>query len=120
MPRGVASHYWRGSMSQKDAFISSEGDSWFERNPKERSVQAEALLAAIKNLQIKPKMILEAGCGGGAQLDLLRMEFGCGACGIDPSSKAIRYASETYEVASFQWSSADYLPFSDASFDLFV
>ena len=107
-------------MSQKSVFIKSEGDAWFERNPKEASEQSVALLDALTAIRIAPRSILEIGCGGGAPLHMLREAFGAKCAGVDPSRKAIAYAASNFPDIDFSIGTADDLPFEDDSFDLVV
>lgn len=107
-------------MTQKTVFIESEGDAWFERNPKEASSQVSLMLTALRSMQIAPKSILEIGCGGGAPLSVLQKAFGAKCVGIDPSSKAVEYGSTKYPGILFLQGTADDLQFEDESFDLVV
>ncbi len=58
--------------------------------------------------------VLDAGCGQGASLDLLRREAGCAAVGLDPSSTLLGEAARRGPVLS---GIAEALPFADGIFD---
>ena len=108
-------------MTQKDAFLVSEGDAWFSRN--ERALQArdwshDLACRKITSIQAgKPARILEIGCGDGSRL-LRLAELSHKVCGIDPSAKAVARAIERGVDA--KKATADDLPYADASFDIVV
>lgn len=74
-------------MRQAKAFLTGEGDKWYERNK-----QAEldyTVVNTLCGLDPKPNSILEVGCGNARYLGELHRYFGGKAVGIDPSKKAI-------------------------------
>ncbi|HJW40256.1 MAG TPA: class I SAM-dependent methyltransferase [Rhizomicrobium sp.] len=108
-------------MSQKEVFLESEGDAWYARNPAPPTPRAQALARTLKEMHIAPSAILEVGCAGGGFLAALQQEFSAARCaGIDPSARAIEDAGARYPDMTFRQSTADDLPFKDASFDLVI
>lgn len=72
---------------QKDIFLESEGDAWFDRNHASLGLY-DPVTSIIEELMLKPKSVLEVGCANGWRLAKLREKFGCKVLGIDPSRKA--------------------------------
>jgi len=75
---------------QSEAFLTGEGDAWYERN-KEKA-QADPVLKAMADLGIKPKSALEIGCGTGQRLKALHEAHRTLCIGIDASRSAIDIA----------------------------
>lgn len=76
---------------QKYAFLSEEGDRWFERNREklaQYSIETDPVIAAIRGHGLKPKRALEIGCGNGLRLAALRDAYDCEIMGIEPSMEA--------------------------------
>lgn len=110
-------------MKQKDVFLQTEGDAWFERNlggaPAREVTEADPLLTEILALPaeaVSGSTVLEIGCGDGARLAWLQKNRGCRCHGLDPSSKAVDAASKRGLVAVH--GTADELPFADRTFDI--
>jgi ubiquinone/menaquinone biosynthesis C-methylase UbiE len=101
---------------QKQAFLQSEGDRWYERNIDAlKSKDGDPVLSTIVKLRLNPKSILEIGCANGWRLKHLT-DGGAECFGIDPSEKAIREANNP----NLKIGTADNLPFPDNSFDLVI
>lgn len=111
-------------MSQKDVFLDSEGDAWFERNSRAATARefpaGDPLLAEMIHL-VEPAAtadarVLEIGCGEGARLQWLAAQRGCECSGIDPSARAVEAAVKRGVHA--QRGTAEQLPFEDSAFDI--
>jgi len=111
---------------QKDFFLNSEGDAFFERNKnKIKQINSnqnfDHLTELIINLPFnknKKVNILEIGCGQGERLNFLKKNLNCNVFGIDPSNKAIKVANEKGISASV--GTAEKLPFKTKSIDLLI
>ena len=116
-------------MKQRDAFLKSEGDAWFQRNSATADTpcdpEADSLLAEI--LALSPESmsgtgeaprILEIGCGDGSRLAWLQENRAFQCFGVEPSEKAVAVAQERGIAA--QQGTAEHLPFDDQSMDLVV
>lgn len=102
-------------MTQKQAFLASEGDRYFERNLSNQVIATtDPVLVALDRLALKPRKVLEIGCSDGWRL---RHFKGAKCAGIDPSAKAIATADSGMDL---RVGTADQLPFVDASFDLVI
>ena len=109
--------------NQKEAFVSGEGDNFFQRNRYSSEVVAEMartdlLLKAVKELDLKPKKVLEVGCANGWRLNILRQELGCECSGIEPSELAVDSGRQLFPEIQLSVGSAEELPFPDGQFDL--
>lgn len=109
-------------MKQKNIFLESEGNAWFERNAKLVSLhklpESDPLLAEILDLPALEKgtKILEVGCGEGGRLSWLRENCGFDCYGVEPSAQAVEVAKKR-GIAAHQ-GTADHLPFDDDTFDI--
>ena len=109
--------------AQKNTFLKSEGDSWFNRNQKalsERSLpDQDRLLLELLELPLQPNMqVLEIGCGSGERLVWLKENLGLKCSGIDPSAQAVEVARSN-GIQSYQ-GTADSLPFENDCFDILI
>jgi ubiquinone/menaquinone biosynthesis C-methylase UbiE len=110
-------------MNQKDVFLSSEGNAWFQRN-NIKNIEADdvdIVLKAIKFIELScPSRILEIGCADGKRLNLLKQIFSeTEYYGLDPSEDAIRTGNEKFRF-NLQVGTADTLPFEENFFDLIL
>ena len=116
-------------MTQKDIFLTGEGDNWYARNldyiqTTNNFVEISFLQEYLKNLPIKFPF-LEIGCGGGNRTIAISRALNCLGYGIDPSQRAIEKAIESArkegvgdsEVVNFKIGTADHLDFGDNFFD---
>lgn len=111
-------------MKQRDVFLESEGDAWFERNvggSAPRNVgESDPLIVEVLGLSsalaLDSASILEIGCGDGVRLAWLQQNRGCHCCGLDPSAQAIEAANARGVTA--QRGTAEQLPFADEAFDV--
>jgi ubiquinone/menaquinone biosynthesis C-methylase UbiE len=111
-------------MKQKDSFLKSEGDAWFNRNREaienRQLPEGDPILSEILKLpppQSSNKFkVLEVGCCDGYRLEWLQMNMGCQCCGIEPSGQAVDKARQR-GLEVYQ-GTADELSFPDNSFDI--
>lgn len=114
-----------GEMSQKQVFLSSEGDQWYLRN-RARLISADPkaaddqVLAGIRALNLQPRCILEVGCSNGWRLEALRNAYGARCYGIDPSAEGIKEGKALFRDVSLGQGTADSLPFNEDMFDLLI
>jgi Methylase involved in ubiquinone/menaquinone biosynthesis len=103
---------------QRDLFLESEGDRYFERNAT-KDINSSAC-AFYRNF-IKPgDRVLEIGCSSGKNLEYLQMSAGCEAYGIDPSAKAIETGKRSFEELKLTIGTSDRLDFSDKFFNVVI
>lgn len=101
---------------QREVFLKTEGDKWFERN--ERAMEKEANCICFFSKYItKGAKVLEIGCANGRNLYAIKKRIDCVCYGVDPSSKAINDGIEKYSGLNLSVSTSDNLPFDDSSFD---
>jgi ubiquinone/menaquinone biosynthesis C-methylase UbiE len=116
-------------MPQKDIFLLSEADAWYERNQSAVSktdfstdLVATSILeiAESYNSQVMGErlQILEIGCGEGRRLAWLAEKLDVNVFGIEPSSLAVEQACARGVKA--ERGTADKLPFENAAFDIVV
>lgn len=108
---------------QKNAFLASEGNRWFQRNREALdglpSLGDIASLCVASHLSgIERAHVLEIGCGQGQNLAALAAQVSIVAHGIDPSDEAIAAGSSRFPSLTLQKGSADALPYADNSFDV--
>lgn len=110
-------------ISQKNIFIESEGDQWFARNRADEKKLAEMaghdpVLRILKDMNAKPKSVLEIGCADGWRLAAMRKFWPAAQFkGIDPSRQAVAQAFKDIEITE---GTADDLPYREGEFDLVV
>ncbi len=108
-------------MNQKNAFLASEANSFFERNRRSyidiSSSAPPSSLRLFSRFLAPEHRVLEIGCAAGRNLYMLRRMVGCSCCGVDPSDEAVRCGSAQYPDISLTVGTADDLPFEDATFD---
>jgi ubiquinone/menaquinone biosynthesis C-methylase UbiE len=111
---------------QKEVFLSSEGDAWFDRN--HQAIQSrefgieDPIIAAIQRCRTRGShdtpQLLEVGCGEGKRLQWINQNLGVNCHGIEPSAKAVALAQELgLQVIQ---GTADALPYGDGTFDFLV
>ena len=115
-------------MKQKDIFLQSEGDAWFDRNrqaiAKRDFEHNDSIVAAILEIiantsdNCESLHILEVGCGSGERLAWLSELLRCNVYGVDPSEKAVSQACMSRVTA--QKGTAEELPFASSSFDILI
>lgn len=117
-------------MLQREIFLQSEADAWFERNRRALASQdfaaGDPVVATIAEIAGLPGeterddklQVLEVGCSEGRRLAWLRDSVGVEVHGVEPSAKAIERACAS--GLDVRRGTADALPFPDASFDVLV
>jgi len=113
-------HLGEAKIRQETAFWAGEGNAWFRRNPSARINLA--VISAIVDLDIKPKKILEIGCGTGKYLEALRQFYNCSCIGVDPSGEAIAFGREHYPELKLYLGTVEtaYTLFRGEEFDLII
>lgn len=108
-------------VEQREQFLSSEGDKWFERNQQAYTeTSTDNVIEFIKVQELTPKRVLEIGCASGQRLDRLYNEFGAECYGVDPSSAAIKYGKKSYPSLNLSVATADSIMFEGTSFDMVI
>lgn len=114
---------------QKNIFLLSEADAWYERNHRATlEIDYAADPVAIATLECskltdsyvkaqKPR-ILEIGCGEGRRLAWIAEKLDAEVIGVEPSSLAVEQASIMGIEARL--GTADSLPFDNAAFDIVI
>jgi len=110
--------------SQKDIFLSCEGDNYFARNRAAYSANNEDddddIVTMLRNIDISPNKILEIGCSNGKHLGKMQQSFEAECYGIDPSRQAIEEGAKLYPGISLQVGTADELPYNNGNFDTII
>ena len=115
-------------MKQKQIFLESEGDAWFDRNHlaiQKRNDLEDPVVSAIGHCMStdsdrnqKQKTLLEIGCGEGKRFKYLTKKFNMTCHGIEPSPKAVALA--TRNQFSVVRGTADSLPYDAQAFDFLI
>jgi SAM-dependent methyltransferase len=113
----------------KNIFLANEGDNYFIRNRskfRRNFPELKALLQYLDGQEIKT--FLDIGCSDGKNTKILARKMGADGYGIDPSSLAIKKASQFnfYNLSkllnrsrtNYRIGTADCLPFQSHYFDL--
>lgn len=108
------------SEKQKNLFLNSEGNEWYNRNRLALDESNDAILRTINHRDINCGKTLEIGCSNGYRLNLLNEQNSGEFFGIDPSELAIREGGKKYGKISLQVGTADNLPFENESLDLII
>ncbi|MEP7242282.1 MAG: class I SAM-dependent methyltransferase [Gammaproteobacteria bacterium] len=110
-------------MKQRDVFLGSEGDAWFQRNPSAVQAaefpQSDPLLFQLVEMFPQPvagTRVLEIGCGDGARLEWLKLHRDFECYGVEPSAQAVEAARRRGIRA--EQGTAEQLPFEAAAFDI--
>lgn len=112
---------------QKDIFLESEADAWFDRNHEaiqKRNFTDDLVVRAVTEIAKLPQYaetnvkILEVGCGEARRLEWLADNLNVDVSGIEPSAKAVEQAR--IRGVQAQRGTADKLPFDNASFDVVI
>jgi ubiquinone/menaquinone biosynthesis C-methylase UbiE len=106
---------------QREVFLNSEGDNYFERNLGAFSLDLPQSLKKpleFYSRYLKPNhKVLEIGCSSGHNLHYFHTRVGCSCFGIDPSKKAVGFGREHFPEVQFSVGTAESLEFADNSFD---
>lgn len=104
-------------MRQAEVFRTSEADRFYRRNAGGFDVlhaacledpEADPLLAALHAL--KPRHLLEVGCGNGWRLDLAHRLWGASGVGLEPSGEAVTAGRARFQHVMFRQCTADQIP----------
>lgn len=107
--------------NQKEIFLSSEGDAWYERNKQViNEKKIDPMVGCISELNLSPKKILEIGCSNGYRLNKLNEKYGAECFGIDPSQEAIDEGKLAFDKINLSQGTADSLNFENNKFDLVI
>lgn len=112
---------------QRDIFLQSEADAWYERN-REACARQDFSVDPISNAVLevdaiprdadRPLRILEVGSGAGGRLVWLAQRTGAEVFGIEPSAKAVAEAVKS-GIDAVQ-GTAEALPYEDGFFDILI
>lgn len=109
--------------SQKEIFLTAEGDGWFARNRLDdgrlkTDPATDPVLNTIGKLSLAPRNILEIGASNGWRLSALKQKINDISCtGIEPSAKAVAAAASGVDMRQ---GTAEKLPFPNQSFDMII
>jgi SAM-dependent methyltransferase len=109
--------------AQKLAFLTSEGDGWYERNRTAldtSSPMRDAVCSRIAThipIDITSR-VLEVGCGHGGNLAALASLRPLEGYGIEPSRAAVAAGSKRFPELKLRTGTADKLPYDDEFFDI--
>ena len=107
--------------SQKDVFLSGEGDAWYGRNLQHlREPGPDIVLTTLDAMGVAPKSVLEIGCANGYRVAAICERFGAAGFGIEPSANAVADGQTRFPSLALEVGTADALPFADGQFDLVV
>lgn len=106
-------------MQQKDIFLKSEGNQWFQRN-KNSSNKASKSYEFYKKYIKNGYKVLEIGCSIGNNLDFFQQYYNCEGYGIDPSKDAIEEGKEKFKNLNLMVGTSDKLEFEDEYFDFVI
>lgn len=109
--------------TQKEVFLESEADQWFDRNFKEKSKQGideDIALQMLIRMNKKYDSVLEVGCADGWRLAQLQNLHGSQCSGIDPSDKAIAAGLERFPGINLKVGTAELLDYPDETYDLII
>jgi len=109
--------------SQKEAFLQSEGNQWFQRTKELRDKlrnEGDEIVTILQAIDCQPQKVLEIGCSRGDRLNAMNKVFGAECYGIDPSKVAIEIGKSDYSNITTQIGTADDLPFDDNCFDTII
>lgn len=102
---------------QAQAFLDGEGKAWLDRNKDKLPIKEDPVLAALRQLRLKPRRILEVGCADGWRLKALLLRYGCKCYGIDPSVTLYQSIGDNISLGC---GSADNICYKDGTIDLLI
>jgi ubiquinone/menaquinone biosynthesis C-methylase UbiE len=105
---------------QRETFLCSEGDAYYERNRGPAEHVGVALISALQAVQARPTRILEIGASDGRVLQSVKDALSCEAYGVEPSAEAVKTGNARGGGICLSVGTADKLEFEDGFFDLVV
>tara|TARA_Y100001970_G_scaffold70320_1_gene89549 strand:- start:196 stop:855 length:660 start_codon:yes stop_codon:yes gene_type:complete len=108
---------------QKNIFLDSEGDNWFDRNKNTIHENVKIGIDFFISFVNKKNKILEIGCSDGKNLNYLSEKlphYELDLYGIDPSKKAIESGNQNYRKIDLKVGTSDQLKYGDKFFDLII
>lgn len=109
--------------SQRDVFVSTEGDGWYARN-----AQALGQASTMRNTIVgriaahipreSPCTVMEIGCATGVNLAALAEIRSIECIGLDPSGAAVERGGHQHPGMKLVCGTADQLPQEDSSVDV--
>lgn len=116
----------RSPVTQEDRDV-AHFDQWapdYDRDPLQQRFFGPVhtqTMALVAGLEVRPRRVLDIGCGTGALLRLLARQFpGTALAGVDAAAGMARMARQAGVRAGVVQASAGALPFGDANFDLVI
>ncbi len=109
---------------QKNIFLESEGDSWYQRNLQSISSRSKEddsiykIIQEIVSLKDSELKVLEIGCSNGYRLGWIKEYLNLDVYGIDPSKVAIEEG--VLQGLNLTQGTADNLPYNDNFFDIVI
>ena len=92
----------------------------FERYQRAGNFVVNPILNSLRGIGVKPKTILEIGCGAGHRLALLQRDFAAECHGVEPSQLAVNYAHQHYPKLQVRTGTAETLDYNDDAFDVVI
>lgn len=108
---------------QKLAFISGEGDCWYDRNSHlniDERIANDLILKEIDRLKLNAGSCLEIGCAEGWRLAEIARRYDINCFGIDPSKKAIEQGRVNFSELKLEQGTADELPYESESMSIVI
>lgn len=108
--------------TQKDIFLKSEGDEWYQRNQDaiKKRLENDIIIKSLESLNINPQNVLEVGCADGYRLNEIHSKFQSNCYGIEPSLKAVESGNKKYPKINLVQADASNMKFDKNSFDLII
>ena len=121
-------------MTQKEIYLKTEGNAWFQRNLKEGQKNENKGVVLFSDFydRMNPQTItgmrnvLEIGCSYGYGLAYLVRKYNFICSGIDPSDQAVQYGNQLYEnmvteqKLRLTQGTSDELPYENNSRDVVI
>jgi ubiquinone/menaquinone biosynthesis C-methylase UbiE len=110
-------------MTQKNVFLKSEGDAWFDRNraddaKRAQKIEHDPVLRTLREIEISPSAVLEVGCSDGWRLEAMKAFWPKAKLfGVDPSAQAVKEAPPGLKIKQ---GSAEDLNYGENAFDVVI
>src|SRR5689334_11974525 len=106
-------------MKQSTLFLRGEADRYYKRNF-HKSRENDPVLNALRAEQLRPRSVLEIGCGDGWRLVKMRAEMGSICYGIDPSKLAINDAPQKDGIKCWRGTAENLKGVTDSSVEMVI